>query len=66
MAGMDFIPPPMPSAAIVCEDHTHQVHLEPAQPRVVLIPGPVRGYSIDSSGNVQGGVIWPMARIDWE
>ncbi len=65
---MDFIPPPMPSAAIERKaEHAHQIHLEPAQPHVVLKVVPVSGYTYDSSGSVQGGVIRSeFDRIDWE
>jgi len=68
MVVMDFIPPPMPSAAIERKDeHAHQIHLEPAQPHVVLKVFPVSGYTYDSSGSVQGGVIRSeLDRIDWE
>jgi hypothetical protein len=68
MPVMDFIPPPMPSVAIERKDeHTHQIHLEPAQPHLVLKVFPVSGYDYDISGSVQGGVIRSeLDRIDWE
>jgi|HubBroStandDraft_1064217.scaffolds.fasta_scaffold09776_4 hypothetical protein len=52
---MDFEPSPMPSAAIERKaEHAHKIHLEPAQPRIILKVFPVSEYTYDSSGSVQG------------
>jgi hypothetical protein len=56
-----------PAASEHKAEHAHQIHLEPAQPHVVLKVFPVSGYTFDSMGNVQGGVIrTELDRIDWE
>ena len=68
IAVVNFEPPPMPPVAIERKDeHAHQIHLEPAQPHIVLKMFPVSGYSYDRSGSVQGGVIRSeLDRIGWE
>lgn len=65
---MDIKPPPTPPVAIECQDeHAHPIHLEPAQPRVVLKVLPVTEQTVDSGGSVQGGVIKSeLDRIDWD
>jgi hypothetical protein len=63
---MDFTPPPAPSAAIPRDDERPEHGPESVQPHVVLNSSPVSGYSYDSSGNVQGGVIRHSVRVDWE
>ena len=53
----------MPSVAIVSEDIRPEHGPEPVTLRVDLIPGPVQNQTMDSAGNVQGGVLIPIARI---
>jgi len=41
-----------------CKEHSPaQPHLEQVLPRAVLGERPVRHYTVDSGGNIQGGVI---------
>ena len=41
-----------------------QSHVDPAKLVVTRVPNPVSGYSIDSGGSIQGGVITESLRFD--
>jgi hypothetical protein len=50
---------------VECRDsRPDQPHADPTKLVVTLVPEPVNGYSIDSGGSIQGGIITESLRFD--